>query len=320
MATQKTKIAEQAEEIYNSGVVFCETSNFNEAEKCFKEVIKLNPKHDDAWYNLGIALDAMGKRTEAEKCFKKAIELKPDDEDAWKSKGFSLYKSNKNKEAIKCYDKAISINRNNPEIWFLKGISLSKINKNNEAEKCFKKAVELNPKYADACYNEGVVLNKLGKNNLASKWFKRAGELNPLYTNRNVVFLFVFLLSLSSLFFFFGNSITAHVVSNTMYCDTTGCYELCNTNINCKEPDTICCDSNGIGVCKPKMLCVEEYKIDFESETIMPLIEKPMYIETKQSKLYISFIFLTIGIGILYYVNINKYASKKTIKKVIKRK
>ena len=49
---------------------------FEDAEKAFKSVLKIDPTHHNAWYSLGYTYELMGKKDEAEESYKKYRRLK----------------------------------------------------------------------------------------------------------------------------------------------------------------------------------------------------------------------------------------------------
>ncbi|PIV27968.1 MAG: hypothetical protein COS36_03850, partial [Candidatus Altarchaeum sp. CG03_land_8_20_14_0_80_32_618] len=60
---------------------------YEEAEKEYREAIKINPKDADAHNNLGILLKNLKRYEEAEKEFREAIKINPNDADAHNNLG-----------------------------------------------------------------------------------------------------------------------------------------------------------------------------------------------------------------------------------------
>jgi predicted TPR repeat methyltransferase len=52
------------------------------AEASYREALRLNPTHLDAYHNLGILLNGLGRTEEAAACFSRLITLRPQDRDA----------------------------------------------------------------------------------------------------------------------------------------------------------------------------------------------------------------------------------------------
>ena len=49
---------------------------YQDAEKAFKSVLKIDPTHQNAWYSLGYTYELMGRKDEAEASYKKYRRLK----------------------------------------------------------------------------------------------------------------------------------------------------------------------------------------------------------------------------------------------------
>jgi tetratricopeptide (TPR) repeat protein len=63
-------------ELKNSGDKFVQSGNFEEAIKCYKEAIDLNPDYSAVWNNMGYVYSKLGKTEEARNCKEKINEIK----------------------------------------------------------------------------------------------------------------------------------------------------------------------------------------------------------------------------------------------------
>ena len=70
------KIFKDPEKIFDNGMDALEQENFEEAIKCFDEVIKLDSKYADAWFYKGEALEKQDEFEKAMKCFDEAIRVR----------------------------------------------------------------------------------------------------------------------------------------------------------------------------------------------------------------------------------------------------
>jgi len=86
--------------------------NFEEAEKEFREAIKINPNYADAHNNLGILLQNLNRYEEAEKEYRESIRINPNYAEAHNNLGNLLQNLNRYEEAEKEYREAIRINPN----------------------------------------------------------------------------------------------------------------------------------------------------------------------------------------------------------------
>ncbi|CEG11502.1 hypothetical protein MSIBF_A1490001 [groundwater metagenome] len=97
---------------YKLGRIYYYTKRFEEAEKEFREAIRLNPNYADAHNNLGNLLIILNRYEEAEKEFREAIRLNPNYADAHNNLGNLLKNLKRFEEAEKEFREAIRINPN----------------------------------------------------------------------------------------------------------------------------------------------------------------------------------------------------------------
>ena len=65
-------------QIFNQALTAHQEGKLEEAERLYREILKVQPEHLDTNNNLGVILQHSGKLEEAEKYYRKAIELNPD--------------------------------------------------------------------------------------------------------------------------------------------------------------------------------------------------------------------------------------------------
>lgn len=117
--------------------------------------------------------------------------------------------------------------------------------------------------------------------------------------DRDKLFTLSFILTMTLLLYFLGNSITGHVIQ-TSYCDDSGCHEFCTSSTECSAQE-VCCQVQDFGVCKSG--CDNQYEMLAEVEYPVPYTEMPV---KPSSYLYISLIFLTVIVGTLYFLSNKK--------------
>jgi len=64
--------------MHNCADLYNSLERYNDAEKLFSKLCKLDEKNGLNWYNLGISLISQNKIEEANNCIKKAYELNPE--------------------------------------------------------------------------------------------------------------------------------------------------------------------------------------------------------------------------------------------------
>ena len=128
------------EETFALAVQNQQKNNLQIAEKLYKETLKTNPNHVDAYNNLGVILLRSGKPQKAKSCCEKAIEINPN------------YASAHNNL----------------------GNALNLLGEHQKAKSCYEKAIEINPDYAEAHNNLGNIFRKLKEFQKAADYFVRS--------------------------------------------------------------------------------------------------------------------------------------------------
>jgi tetratricopeptide (TPR) repeat protein len=83
--------------------------NPQEADRCYKESLRLNPKNANALNNLGTLYDSMKRFGDAAKMFKKAIGMDPQSALAYKNLGTSLLSQHQYEKGWVAYQKALAL-------------------------------------------------------------------------------------------------------------------------------------------------------------------------------------------------------------------
>ena len=176
----------------NLGVLLQNLNKFDEAIMCYKKAIEIKPDYAEAINNLGVTLFKLNRLDEAEVNFRKATDIKTDYVEAFNNLGGLLVKLNRFDDAILYYKKAAEIKPTYAKKYFNLGAKLFNLNKFDEAITYAKKAIELKPGYAEAFNILGVILYRLNKFDEATAYYKKAIELKPDYAeafnNLGVIF------------------------------------------------------------------------------------------------------------------------------------
>jgi tetratricopeptide (TPR) repeat protein len=83
--------------------------NPQEASRCYRESLKLNPKNSNALNNLGTLYDSMKQFGDAEKMFQKAIGIDPSSALAYKNLGTSFLSQHQYRKGWIAYQKALAL-------------------------------------------------------------------------------------------------------------------------------------------------------------------------------------------------------------------
>jgi tetratricopeptide (TPR) repeat protein len=161
------------------GVIAFQVGRYDLAIDLIGKAIGINPKEASYHSNLGAALTAQGKLDEAVACCRMALELKPDFSEAHTNLGVALKAEGKLDEAVTCYRTALQLKPNYPATHNYLGNALRDQRRLDEAVACYRKALALKPDYADAHNNLGAALADQGKLDEAVACCRTALELKP---------------------------------------------------------------------------------------------------------------------------------------------
>ena len=79
---------------------------YEESIECYKEVIEINPKIEQAFTNIGTALNYLGKEKEAIPYLKKAVEINPRFATGYLNLGNTYFKIGENDKAMEYFAQA----------------------------------------------------------------------------------------------------------------------------------------------------------------------------------------------------------------------
>jgi tetratricopeptide (TPR) repeat protein len=166
---------------FKLGRIYYFTKNYKEAEKEYREAIRINPEHAKAHYNLGLLLANLKRNNEAEKEYREAIRINPEHTEAHNNLGVLLANLKRYNKAEKEFREAIRINPEHAEVHNNLGVLLDDLKRYDEAEKEYREAIQINPEHAEAHNNLGVLLANLKRHNESEKKLREAIQINSEY-------------------------------------------------------------------------------------------------------------------------------------------
>ena len=201
--------------LLNTGLSFQNSGNFSEAEKCYRQVLDLQPENPvayhliglmanklgksdiaidlisravsffpnymDAHYNLGTVFQGLGRNDEAIASYSKAVSLNPSYLDARNNLGNVYLAQGRSQEAIACFEKVLKQNPDYQGAYVNLATAYSSLERYDEAIASLEKVISLNPNLAEAHNNLGTTLDDLGRDAEALAAYNRAIEINPGY-------------------------------------------------------------------------------------------------------------------------------------------
>ncbi|MFN3739928.1 MAG: tetratricopeptide repeat protein, partial [Thermodesulfovibrionales bacterium] len=181
----------RAIDLYQSG-------DYEGSIRALRRTIALDPYSENsikAYDFMAQAFLKLNRTEDAEKAYKEAIRLSPGDDSLYLKLGNLYFHEGKNKEAEEAYVKAVRLNTSSENLYPLGQLYLTQ-ERYKEAEEVFQKILSSEPENYGALYSLGQVYVKLGNYNEAIKNFKEAinikwdfayayYDLGALYANMN---------------------------------------------------------------------------------------------------------------------------------------
>ncbi len=145
-----------------------------DAEKAFRDAVKLAPDLADAHLDLGLVLGREGKQEEAVAALRRAIELDPKLPSAHMFLGVFLYQANRRDEAIAALNQELQIDPKNGEALTWMGIVELAAGHPERATGAFDRAAEITPNDLNLLEYRGKAHSQVARDSYA-----RMAQINP---------------------------------------------------------------------------------------------------------------------------------------------
>ena len=152
---------------------------YEEAEKAYRQAIRLDGMNALARLGLGELKIAAGRPEEAAAEFALALRRRPSLIAAHLGLGNALACMGRNVEALTRYDAALTLRPRLAEGEFAAGFALARLGRTKEAETRYRRVVAARPDFAAAWINLGSLLREEGKDVFAEAALRRAIGLRP---------------------------------------------------------------------------------------------------------------------------------------------
>lgn len=150
-----------------------------EAEKCYRQALVLDPDSAEAYNNLGLVLDKLERFGEAVDCYLKALSIDPAHAEACLNLG-NWHRAHGNaEEQVRYYEKALSLKSDYCEAHNNLGSCFQAQGKLDEAVARFEKALALKPDYVWAMLNMAMCCRAKGDAEAETRWLGKALTAAP---------------------------------------------------------------------------------------------------------------------------------------------
>lgn len=170
-----------ADSLHLLGMIEYQAGHFDAAADLIRNAIAIHPNGTSYYANLGTVLQAQGKLDEAKVLYRHALALKPHLVEVHTNLGNVLQAQGELSESVASYEQALALDPNSAETYNNLGNALQTLGKFEDAAACFERALALRPDYAEVHYNLGNARSSENKLEEAVACYLRALDMKPDY-------------------------------------------------------------------------------------------------------------------------------------------
>ncbi len=168
-----------ADKSFHEALSALRSGNTEGAERSFKKVLRLQPRHVPTLNLYSVLLTQNGRFDEAERFIKRALMENATSEVTLYNYGILLRAANRLDEALERFRQALAINDTVADTWNNRGATYADLKRYHEALADIDRALAINPRLADAVLNKARALAGLKQHQTALATFDRALTLQP---------------------------------------------------------------------------------------------------------------------------------------------
>jgi Flp pilus assembly protein TadD len=167
------------EQLCRDGIELAGLGRLEEAEACFRELVRLRPEGAEGHNLLGVVLNALGRRGESAAHYREALRLRPDFAAAHANLADSLREQGLLAEAVASYERALGLDPDSAESSFGLGNALLAQGQFAGAVACYGRTLTLRGDDPDVLNNLGTALWEDGQIEEAESRYRQALRLRP---------------------------------------------------------------------------------------------------------------------------------------------
>ena len=165
--------------INNLGCALASLKRYEEAIPCFESALKLQPTSLEVQLNIANALKELGRNDEATARYRLVLGSRPDHPAALMNLGSLLSRQNQFAEAIPILEKSLAANPSQPIVHYNLANALAKMRRIPEAITHYERAVALKDDYSEARHDLGITYARAGRLEDAAKVLRDAVAREP---------------------------------------------------------------------------------------------------------------------------------------------
>ena len=153
----------------------------SEAERAYRDILKVQPHNHDALHLLGVLLHQRGDSEEGLKFVERSLKLHRKSLPALNSRGLILGQLKRYREALASFNSALTIRRDYAAALNGRGNMLHELGRYDEALRSYDRALASGPDFAEAHFNKANTLNHLRRYQEALASYSRAIAIQPAF-------------------------------------------------------------------------------------------------------------------------------------------
>ena len=165
------------------GHEYVSNEDFEKAINCYRDAVRSDDRHYNAWYGLGAIYIRQEKYDLAEYHFKRALTLNSQSSVLYCHLGMVQHANGKPYEALNTLGLAFRLDPRNPQARFQRANIWMSMDRPLEALEELEKVRDAAPREASVHFTMGKVLKRLGRTELAMRCFLTALDLDPKDNN-----------------------------------------------------------------------------------------------------------------------------------------
>lgn len=166
-----------------SGHEFFANEDFVKAVGCFRDAIRADDRHYNAWYGLGAVYHRQEKYDLSEYHFQKACEINPQSSVLICHLAMAQNSNGKPYESLQTLSDAFRMQPRNPQAFYQRALVYQTLDRQEEALMDLVKVRDAAPREAQVHFAMGRAYKRLGQTDKAMKCFLNALDLDPKDTN-----------------------------------------------------------------------------------------------------------------------------------------
>ena len=175
--------ADRSEAHLNLGNMYSQTGNLIEAEKSYRQAIKLDVKFGPAYANLADLYRAQGMDQVADKVLKDGIDKLPEDATLYHALGLLQARSRQMDMALSSLKKAAELQPGAARYTYVYGVALNSAGNTTEALHVLEQGFANHPRDREIIFMIASINRDLGQNDKALVWAKKLLAINPADQN-----------------------------------------------------------------------------------------------------------------------------------------